>query len=151
MATYRVTVNGETYTVEVPNVNERPVRAIVDGEVIEVQVEHEASTSASMPVAAPPVAAESSPSAGTAVPAASSSPQTGRDGGTVKAPLPGTIVSISVSEGERVDEGQELCILEAMKMNNPIRSTRTGVIQEVLVSPGQQVDHGSPLIVLAGD
>ena len=53
MATYRVTVNGETYTVEVPNVNERPVRAIVDGEVIEVQVEHETSASASMPVASP--------------------------------------------------------------------------------------------------
>lgn len=149
MATYRVTVNGQTYTVEVPNVNERPVRAIVDGEVIEVHVEAEAPASA--PAVAQSAAISQPAAAAQPVPSSPRSDQGGNGDGTVKAPLPGTIVSVSVSEGERVDEGQELCILEAMKMNNPIRSTRAGVVEEILVSPGQQVDHGAPLIVLAGD
>ncbi len=143
MATYQVMVNGQTYTVEVPSVNERPVRAIVDGEVIEVWVDGEAP--ASMPVAPQPTEVVER------VPSAPRPVQESNGGGAVKAPLPGTIVSVSVSEGERVDEGQQLCILEAMKMNNPIRSTRAGVVEEVLVSPGQQVDHGAPLIVLGGD
>ena len=141
MATYRVAVDGEIYTVEVPNVNERPVRAIVNGEVIEVRVEP--PESASPPLTSHPTEAVT-PSRSAPAPQ-----PTDRDGGTIKAPLPGTIVSVSVSEGERVDEGQELCVLEAMKMNNPIRSTRPGVVQEVLVAPGQQVDHGSPLVILA--
>jgi biotin carboxyl carrier protein len=145
MATYRVVVNDKSYTVEVPNVNERPVRAIVDGEVIEVQVETAASAPTPMSPSSQPIEA-AEPARSTPSPQ-----QTGSGSGTIKAPLPGTIVSVSVSEGERVDEGQELCVLEAMKMNNPIRSTRAGVVEDVLVSPGQQVDHGSPLIVLAGD
>ena len=44
--------------------------------------------------------------------------------------------------------GQELCVLEAMKMNNPIRATQAGLVKEILVSVGQQVQHGNPLLVM---
>jgi biotin carboxyl carrier protein len=147
MVTYRVAVDGEIYMVEVPNVKERPVRAIVDGEVIEVQIESAKSAPRSAPVA---WSAKPEETMKPARPVADSELEV-NGGRTIKAPLPGTIVSVGVSVGERVDEGEELCILEAMKMNNPIRSTRAGVVEEVLVSPGQQVDHGAPLIILAGD
>jgi len=53
-----------------------------------------------------------------------------------------------VSVGDQVVYGQELCVLEAMKMNNPIRASKPGVIQKVFVTVGQQVQHGAPLVTI---
>ncbi len=139
MSVYYVTVRGKQYTVEVPDPHARPVRAIVDGEVVEVDV---ASVAAPAPVAAP-----------VAAPAPAAKPAPAPDapqgaGEEVKSPLPGTVVSIAVSVGDQVVYGQELCVLEAMKMNNPIRASKPGVIQKVFVTVGQQVQHGAPLVTI---
>ena len=165
MPTYRVVVDGKPYTVEVPDLNARPVQAIVDGHVVEVSVEGTptaagtprpvvdtaapASVAAQRPAPAAPVAEPSVPAPAPA-PAvtAPAGAGTGADN-TVVAPLPGTIVGLSVAVGDRVEHGQELCVLEAMKMNNPIRATRSGEVKEVLVSVGQQVQYGDPLMVVA--
>lgn len=147
MPTYRVTIAGKTYTVDIPNPHARPVQAIVDGEVIEVTVEDTAQTGtlpASMPVAAAPVLAP----APVVVPAPmrTASPIGTGGGKKVTAPLPGTVVSIDVKEGQAVEHGQELCILEAMKMNNPIRATQAGTVTEIFIHIGEQVQHGAPLM-----
>lgn len=60
--------------------------------------------------------------------------------------MPGTIVSIAVQPGDLVEVGQDLCVLDAMKMNNRIRSPRAGTIAQVHVSIGQQVSYGQPLV-----
>ncbi|HQE92911.1 MAG TPA: biotin/lipoyl-binding protein [Anaerolineae bacterium] len=133
MSIYYVTVHGKQYTVEVPDPRARPVRAIVDGEVIEVDLAP-AATSAPAPVTVPPAPVSTAP-----LPAAVEE---------IKAPLPGTVVSISVKVGDTVQRGQELCVLEAMKMNNPIRASRPGVIAKLCVDVGQQVQHGDPLMLL---
>jgi biotin carboxyl carrier protein len=62
------------------------------------------------------------------------------------APMPGTILSLSVAPGEAVSRGQVLLILEAMKMKNAIKSPCDGVIAEVLAQPGQAVGYGSILL-----
>ena len=151
MPTYRVTVNGNEYTVVVPDPQARPVVAIVNGETIEVNVENNNIASAPS-VAHPSFApvpevvrkpAVAGPPASTVTPITSK--QAGSSG-AVKSPLPGIIVSIGVSEGDRVERGQELCVLEAMKMNNPIRSTLSGTVTKIFVSIGQQVQHGVPLM-----
>jgi biotin carboxyl carrier protein len=67
----------------------------------------------------------------------------------VTAPLPGVVTVISVKVGDAVKPGQDLCILEAMKMNNPIRATFGGVVKTVYVTIGQQVQHGTPLFLIA--
>ena len=137
MPVYHVTVGDKTYTVEVPNPQERPVRAIVDGEVIEVAVAEAAgvpSVAAVTPMVAAPVAAPVAPRPAVA------------GAGDVRAPLPGTIVKVSVRAGDQVQPGQELVVLEAMKMNNPIKATRAGKIAEVFVTKGQKVQHGDPLL-----
>jgi len=147
MPNYRVTIKGRAYEVQVPDPSERPVRAIVDGQVFEVHVRPEATGGAAPTVAemkpapileraqpVPAVAAVAPPAAGTS---------------EVTAPLPGTIVSVSVEAGDTVEYGQELCVLEAMKMNNPIRSTQAGQVTRILVSVGQRVQHGAPLMVIA--
>lgn len=71
------------------------------------------------------------------------------NGKTVNAPLPGRVIAVQVKNGDLVERGDLLLILEAMKMHNKILSPFKGVIQEVKVSPGQAVSTGEPLIVLA--
>lgn len=64
----------------------------------------------------------------------------------MKAPIPGVIISIIVNEGDKVTFGQELCILEAMKMKNVIRAGRAGTIAKVLVKEGESVQHSQVLM-----
>ncbi|MGC9394251.1 MAG: biotin/lipoyl-containing protein [Anaerolineae bacterium] len=150
MSVYYVTVRGKQYTVEVSDPHARPMRAIVDGEVVEVDVAPAPASTAALtsapspaPVAAPApvVTPEVQPTPEIDEPLPDAVEE-------VKAPLPGTVVSIGVSVGERVTHGQELCVLEAMKMNNPIRANQAGVVTKIFVTVGQQVQHGTPLLML---
>jgi glutaconyl-CoA decarboxylase len=68
-------------------------------------------------------------------------------GRTVRAPMPGQIIKVKVSEGDQVKRGDLLCVLEAMKMNNQIRAPHDGTIAQVVVSESTQVNYGDPLIV----
>ena len=90
-----------------------------------------------------PAAAQGAPAA---APAAAKAAPAGAD--VVKAPMPGNIVSISVSEGASVKKGQVLLVLEAMKMENEIVSPRDGVVSSILVSKGASVNSGDGLIAL---
>lgn len=64
----------------------------------------------------------------------------------IKAPMPGLILEIAVSVGDQVNEGDNLLILEAMKMENSFYSPRTGIIRSIAVTKGQAVDKGQLLI-----
>ena len=68
--------------------------------------------------------------------------------GGLDAPMPGVVLDIRVTAGQRVDVGQTLVILEAMKMEHVISAPHTGTVREVLVSVGQQVDSGTELLAL---
>jgi len=67
---------------------------------------------------------------------------------TIEAPLPGKIIKVEVRVGDTVEEGGTVCILEAMKMENPILSPLKGKVVEVAVSPGQTVRTGDKLAVV---
>jgi biotin carboxyl carrier protein len=60
--------------------------------------------------------------------------------------MPGTILSVEVKEGQQVEVGQVLCVLEAMKMKNPLRATRAGTITEICIAAGMTVPYGEVLI-----
>jgi len=64
----------------------------------------------------------------------------------IKAPMPGLILEINVAVGQEVQEGQNLLILEAMKMENSFDSPRSGIIKSIAVEKGQAVDKGQLLI-----
>ncbi len=64
---------------------------------------------------------------------------------TVTAEMPGKVVKVVVSAGERVREGQGVVVVEAMKMENEIPSPIAGLVREVAVSEGQTVEAGTPL------
>jgi biotin carboxyl carrier protein len=72
------------------------------------------------------------------------------EGRVVRAPLPGAVLAVKVVPGEAVVEGQVLCLLEAMKMENEIVAPAGGVVQAVHVEPGQSVTAGEPLVTLGG-
>ena len=127
---YKITLNGRTYEVEV----EAGKAMLLD--------EYEAivPTAAPAPVAAAPVAAPAP-----AVPAA---PAVTGAGEAVTAPMPGNILKVNVTQGQAVKEGEVLCVLEAMKMENEILAPKAGSVTQVLVSKGSTVDTGAALVVI---
>ena len=66
----------------------------------------------------------------------------------VRAPMPGRIVRVLVAVGDRVAAGQAVVIVEAMKMENELRSTKDGVVKEVNVRQGTAIDAGVVLLVI---
>jgi biotin carboxyl carrier protein len=66
----------------------------------------------------------------------------------IRAPIPGRIGSVRVSDGEAVEEGASLLTLEAMKMENVVRAPRAGTIARVAVAAGQTVELGDSLVEL---
>jgi len=66
----------------------------------------------------------------------------------IKAPMPGTILEVLVKEGDAVTEDQELIILEAMKMENPIYAESAGTVKEIKVKVGDNVEEEAVLIIV---
>lgn len=67
----------------------------------------------------------------------------------VVAPMPGTILRLSVSDGQKIKAGEVLCILEAMKMENEIVAPIDGMVSSVKVAANQTVDSGDLLVVIS--
>ena len=123
MKKFRVTVNGKSYRVEIGDLSSSPISVRVDGELFNVEVE----SGEAVPVEATPaetVAKE------------------------VIAPLPSTIVRVKVGVGDRVEYGQGLCTLDAMKMEHEVRASQAGVVAAVNVTEGQEVSYGEVMFVL---
>lgn len=66
----------------------------------------------------------------------------------IKAPIPGLVVKVPVTQGQEIAEGEALVILEAMKMENELRAPRAGVVHDVRVDAGDQVALGQVLLAL---
>lgn len=66
----------------------------------------------------------------------------------IKAPIPGLIVKVNVNEGDEVQAGQSVVILEAMKMQNELRAPRKGTVATVKVKAGDSVNQGATLVTL---
>ncbi len=154
---YRISIDKHQFEVRVDNLRSRPIVVNVDGETFEVWPEGQEAAPA---IAAPRESAASAaalpetalqpetplPGSAPGAEAAEAAPAPGGAHRVVRAPLPGVIISLAVSPGALVSVGQELCVLEAMKMKNPIRATRAGTIKIVHVTVGQTVKHHDPLI-----
>ena len=69
----------------------------------------------------------------------------------VVSPMQGTVLAVEVAEGDEVQAGQVICIVEAMKMENEVHAHRAGRVAELSVSPGQAVKTGQVVCVVSGD
>ena len=115
----------------------------VNGNSYEVEVEEVGGAATSAPVAAPVQAA-----APAAAPKAAPKAQAPAGGTPVKAPMPGNVLDIKVSNGQAVKEGDVVVILEAMKMENEIYAPCDGTVT-VVATKGSTVNTGDVLISLS--
>lgn len=125
---YIVTLNGKNYEVDVTETEEAIVTNITD-----------AALAPAAPVA--PVTPAAAPSA----PAA---PVIAGNGTQIKSPMPGAILKVNASQGQKVNEGDVLFILEAMKMENEIVASVSGTVSQILVTKGQTVETDAVLAVI---
>jgi len=135
----KVQVEGQTFTVDVGDLHTRPIIATLNEKVFavwpeEMEVERVAAAAITSSPTPKPSPQPSTPAPG--------------NGHIVRAPIPGTVNRIAVTLGSTVTVGQELCVLEAMKMNNIIRSTRAGTVKAIPITTGQHVRHGDTLVEL---
>ena len=141
----KVKIDEQMFEVEINDLAARPIVALVDGQCFEVWPEEETGP-APAPAGKVPVE-KLAPAPRPIVQAASAAPAGNVDKmKAVAAPIPGVILTVAVCAGATVKVGQELCVLEAMKMKNAIRSTRAGTIANVYISEGDHVAHGQVLV-----
>ena len=132
-----IRVGGRPYRVELEEVNKsKPFSVKVNDRLFRVEYEAVSRT--------PPRAIEATLPATLRRPAA----KLIADKGVVTASMPGRVVSLKVEVGDSVEEGDAICVLEAMKMENEIAAPTTGVVEEVMVSKGASVNRGDALVVI---
>jgi glutaconyl-CoA decarboxylase len=131
-----LTVGGSTYEVEIENLDTSPIVVRVNGAAYEVTRPRPAAQEGGSGniVTAP------APVTGPVATASTSSK-------TMVAPMPGTILEMRVKPGDRLKFGDEVGVLEAMKMKTSLRTEVAGTVAQVRVSAGQTVAHGDVLVV----
>ena len=137
----RVKVGDRWYSVQVGDLGHSPVEVTVDGETLYVEVE-------GLPESPPPV-----PRRGRRPDIAPPSPRLRPSAAhptdnIIRSPMPGRVIAIMVRPGDQVSAGAEVCVVEAMKMEQSIRAFRDGVVKAVHVQPMDSVSANDPLIEL---
>jgi len=134
------------YTGTVKNVLVQPGQNVMqDDKLVEIET---------VAVAAAPAAPKPAPVAPKAAPAPQPAPAPAPaaapvGGNKVNSPLPGSVISVAVKEGQAVKKGDTLLVLESMKMENPIMADCDGTVTKIAVAPGQSVMQDDLLVVIA--
>ncbi len=143
MKEYKYKINGNNYNVAIGDLDDNVVEVLVNGTPYKVELEKKAA--ATVTVSAPrPSAAPRTASGEKVVKKAAS----GSGAYEVKAPLPGTILSVNCKVGDTVSASDTVVMLEAMKMENAIHAGRDGKVASINVSNGDSVLEGAVLVTL---
>lgn len=142
MKEYKYKINGNTYKVGVGDLNDNVVEVEVNGVPYKVEMEKAAATKV---VSAPRAAAAPRTATGEKV-IAKASGNAGTE--SIKAPLPGVVLSIPVKVGDTVKASDTVLVLEAMKMENAIHAGRDGRVASINVNSGDSVLGGAVLLTL---
>ena len=129
MRQYKVTLNGKEHLVNLISKNGGAVEFEVNGQRYSTSI-------------APNIDLTTNSSHGSS---AKATPSTGFNG-EIKAPMPGIIVSINVQEGANVSVGDNILVIEAMKMENNITAPKAGVIKKIHTKVGSEVQNGQLLV-----
>jgi len=134
MNQYKVRVNGKEHDVTLLSRAGSKISFSIEGQQYEVEVENAFSTNPkhSQITLAPPALKLTRVSSPT----------------EIRAPMPGLIVDLKVKEGDKINAGQTVCVMEAMKMENNITAQHSATIHKVHVKPKQEVENGALLIEL---
>lgn len=145
-------INGNEYKVTVNSVAGSNANVTVNGTNYNVEIKDAPVASAPVqtaPVAAPVAApVQAAPATPAPAPAPKPAAQSAGTGKAATAPLPGVIIGIKVNVGDVVKAGQEVAVLEAMKMENSIEAPVDGTVTAINVSKGDSVLEGAPIVTI---
>lgn len=146
MKTYKFKINGNEYNVAINSVEGINASVTVNGTDYQVELENAPAAPVQAAPAAAPAAAPVQ-----AAPAASAAPKPAASGAgkAVTSPLPGVIIAVKVNVGDSVKAGQEVAVLEAMKMENSIEAEHDGTVTAIHVAKGDSVLEGAAVVTIA--
>lgn len=147
MKTYKFKINGNQYNVSINSVEGRNASVTVNGTEYQVELDDAPVAVPVAPVATPVKVEHVQPSLSSTQ--SESKPVATGMGKSVTSPLPGVIISVKVNVGDEVKAGQEVAILEAMKMENSIEATNDGTVTAVHAVNGDSVLEGAPIVTIA--
>ena len=152
MKEYKFKINGNPYNVTVNSVEGNIADVTVNGASYKVEMENAPVASQpsapAAPVAPVQIAAAQQNAPAQAGPATPAAPKATGSGKTVTAPLPGVIIEVSVKVGDAVKAGDQVAVLEAMKMENAIEATCDGTVTSISVNKGDSVLEGAPIVTI---
>ena len=138
MKKFNFTIKGTKYSTRIKEIDGNIAKIEVNGTHYKVEMEQEVKQTKTPTLVRKPVVRK--PGEGVA--------PKGPSAGAVKAPLPGNIFKILVKEGDEIKTGDNLLVMEAMKMENDIRAEKSGTVAAIKVSEGEAVLQGAVLIEL---
>ncbi len=140
MGKHRFVVDGQSFDIEVLARDAQHAEVVVNGEPHRVELAAPADAPRAAPRAMVAAAPRRAPSHATSSGHGAAQ--------AVRAPMAGLVLAISVKPGQRVTAGEELVVLDAMKMENTLSAPSDGVVGEIAVSVGATVMHGALLLHL---
>ncbi len=145
MKKFKFTINGNQYETEILNIEDNHAEVEVNGTLYKVEVDKtmKATKTPKLVRQVSVPSTDSHPSV-----AKTSSPSAPKGAGNIKSPLPGVILELYVREGDTVNIGQKLLMLEAMKMENNIEADKAGKVISILKQKGDSVMEGDVLIII---
>lgn len=143
MKRFKFTINGNIYDVEIQNIDGNIAEVEVNGTTYKVEVDKQLQPTKTPRL----VRTVSVPSTDVAPSTAKfANPASPKGTGSIKSPLPGTVLDIFVREGDIVKIGQKLLLLEAMKMENTINADKEGKVTAINARKGDNVMEGDVLM-----
>lgn len=143
MKEYKLKINGKGYDVAIDTMEGNVASVTVNGVAYQVELEN---TPAAESDAATPVMVQNPARPAAPAPAAAAEKAAAGAGQAVTSPLPGVVIAIKVNVGDVVKSGQEVAVLEAMKMENSIEATQDGTVTAVHVTKGDSIQEGTAII-----
>lgn len=138
MKKYKFTISGNDYDVHIKDIEDNIVEVDVNGTLYQVKLHNEIKTTKTPRLVRKPL--EKQPGEGQIKKKESSGKH------EVTAPLPGTILKLNISVGDMVSEGQSLLVMEAMKMENQVQTTKGGEVLAIKVNVGDTVQQDDLLV-----
>jgi biotin carboxyl carrier protein len=150
LSKYKLNINGQHFDVEILSENNNSYQVMVNGEILQVNKDIEPDTQISKPNIPQPQ--ENKPlqkpisESNTNQKSTNESLDAKLEGNSIKALMPGKVLKVLVSEGENVESGTPLLVIESMKMENIISSNKSGKVGAVHVKIDDNVQYDQPLI-----
>jgi len=145
MKEFQFTINGNKYKTKIESNGSKIYEVMVNGTSYNVELEENNTKKINI---IPPKAQTASISSTPIVTKKADTKNQSEKGTKIKAPLPGTVIKILVNVGDKVTAGQDILILEAMKMENSITSQKDGKVISILKNKGDSTLEGEDLIII---